>query len=156
MEFFRQKSWSGLPFPSPGDLPTAGIKPGSLALQADFLPSEPPGKPHDFQDGFEKLCFKNDFIHSFWELSKGNRKFSLPYTFRNGKSSLDGLKKKKPIGIRDVNEIHVTGFYIFINAALIITIIIRNQWFLVTLKCKFKAETFGMWECKCRWDRACC
>lgn len=49
-----------------------------------------------------------------------------------------------PIGIRDVNEIHVIEFYIFISAALIITIIIRNQWFLVTLKCKFKAETFGM------------
>ena len=35
---------SGLPFPSPGDLPDPGIKPGSPALQADALPSEPPGK----------------------------------------------------------------------------------------------------------------
>ena len=34
--------WSGLPFPSPGDLPNPGIKPGSPALQADSLPSEPP------------------------------------------------------------------------------------------------------------------
>ena len=33
--FFRQESWSGLPFPSPGDLPDPGIKPGSPALQAD-------------------------------------------------------------------------------------------------------------------------
>ena len=38
MEFFRQESWSGLPFPSPGDLPDPGIKPGSPALQADSLP----------------------------------------------------------------------------------------------------------------------
>lgn len=39
-----------------------------------------------------------------------------------------GFKKNVPIEIRDVNEIHVIGFYIFlINAALIITIIIRNQ-----------------------------
>ena len=45
MEFFRQEYWSGLPFPSPGDLPTPGIKPGSPALQADASPSEPPGKP---------------------------------------------------------------------------------------------------------------
>ena len=45
MEFFRQEYWSGLPFPSPGDLPNPGIKPGSPALQADALPSEPPGKP---------------------------------------------------------------------------------------------------------------
>ena len=38
--------WSGLPFPSPGDLPDPGINPGSPALQADALPSEPPGKPN--------------------------------------------------------------------------------------------------------------
>ena len=44
-EFSRPESWSGLPFPSPGDLPDPGIKPGSPALQADSLPVEPPGKP---------------------------------------------------------------------------------------------------------------
>ena len=44
MEFFRQQYWSGLPFPSPGDLPNLGIEPGSPTLQADTLPSEPPGK----------------------------------------------------------------------------------------------------------------
>ena len=42
MEFSRQEYWSGLPFPSPGDLPDPGIEPGSLALRADSLPSEPP------------------------------------------------------------------------------------------------------------------
>ena len=45
MEFSRQEYWRGLPFPSPGDLPDPGIKPRSLALQADSLPSEPQGKP---------------------------------------------------------------------------------------------------------------
>ena len=45
MEFCRQEYSSGLPFPSPGDLPDPEIKPGSLALQADSLPFEPPGKP---------------------------------------------------------------------------------------------------------------
>ena len=45
MEFSRQQYWSGLPFPSPGDLPDPGIKPGSPALWADALLSEPPGKP---------------------------------------------------------------------------------------------------------------
>jgi len=39
--FSRQEYWSGLPFPSPGDLPNPGIEPGSPALQADTLPSEP-------------------------------------------------------------------------------------------------------------------
>ena len=42
--FSRQECWSGLPFPSPGDLPDPGIEPGSPALQANALLSEPPGK----------------------------------------------------------------------------------------------------------------
>ena len=43
MGFSRQEYWSGLPFPSPGDLPNPGIKPRSPAFQADALTSEPPG-----------------------------------------------------------------------------------------------------------------
>ena len=45
MEVSRQEYCSGLLFPSPGDLPDTGIEPWSPALQADSLPSEPPGKP---------------------------------------------------------------------------------------------------------------
>ena len=45
MGFSRQEYWSGLPFPSPGDLPNPGIEPRSPALEADVLTSEPPGKP---------------------------------------------------------------------------------------------------------------
>ena len=44
MGFSWQDYWSGLPFPSPGDLPNPGIEPWSPTLQADSLPSEPPGK----------------------------------------------------------------------------------------------------------------
>ena len=44
MGFPRQEYWSGLSLPSPGDPPKPGIKPGSPALQAGSLPSEPPGK----------------------------------------------------------------------------------------------------------------
>ena len=43
MGFSRQEYWSGLPFASPGDLPDPGIEPGSPALQADAVTSEPPG-----------------------------------------------------------------------------------------------------------------
>ena len=51
MEFSRQEYWNGLPSPPPGDLPNPGIKPRSLSLQADALPSEPTGKPsHQFRD----------------------------------------------------------------------------------------------------------
>ena len=43
MGFSRQDDWSGLPFPSPGDLPDPGIEPGSPSLRVDALASEPPG-----------------------------------------------------------------------------------------------------------------
>ena len=45
MGFSRQEDWSGLPSPSPEDLPHPGVEPRSPALQADSLLSEPPGKP---------------------------------------------------------------------------------------------------------------
>ena len=45
--FSRQEYWSGLTFPSPGNLPDAGIEPESPALQANSLPSEPPGRPQE-------------------------------------------------------------------------------------------------------------
>ena len=50
MDFSWQEYWSGLPFPSPGDLPNPGIEPGSPGLQADSLPSEPPEKPKYTQE----------------------------------------------------------------------------------------------------------
>ena len=58
MGFCRQEYWSGLPLPSPGGLSNPGIEPGSPALQADSLPSKPPGKP-EFQG---------------WNLSNYNKK----------------------------------------------------------------------------------
>ena len=45
MGFSRQEYWSGLPFPSPGDLPDPGIELGPPAFQADALTAEPPEKP---------------------------------------------------------------------------------------------------------------
>ena len=67
MGFSRQECWSGLPFPSPGDLPNPGIELSSPALQADALPSEPPGKP--------RLQRKGEF-----PLGKSDQT-SLPYSF---------------------------------------------------------------------------
>ena len=49
MGFFRQEYWSGLPLPSPGDLPNPGIEARSPALQVDYLPAEPPGKPCEIE-----------------------------------------------------------------------------------------------------------
>ena len=45
MGFHRQKYWSGLPFPSPGDLPDPGIKPRSPELAGGFFTTDSPGKP---------------------------------------------------------------------------------------------------------------
>ena len=47
MGFSRQEYWSGLPFPSPGDLPDPGIEPRSPTLQVEALTSAPPGKPKE-------------------------------------------------------------------------------------------------------------
>ena len=60
IEFSRQEYCSGLPLPSPGDLPDPGIEPGSPTLQADTLPSEPPGKPLNKLD--LRMCFGMEFI----------------------------------------------------------------------------------------------
>ena len=55
MGFSRQEYWSGLPFPSPGDLPDSGTEPGSPTLEADALISEPPGKPKNTGVGCHSL-----------------------------------------------------------------------------------------------------
>ena len=54
--FSRQEYWSGLPFPSPGDLPNTWIEPGSPALQADSLPTELQGKPLLWRRGGFYFC----------------------------------------------------------------------------------------------------
>ena len=64
MGFPRQEYWSGLPFPSPGDLPNPGIEPRSPALQADSLPAEPLGRSKD-------LLFQSKFC-SYFLVSRDN------------------------------------------------------------------------------------
>ena len=50
IEFSRQEFWSGLPFPSPGDLPDPGIEPRSPTMHVNTLPSETPGKDEALKD----------------------------------------------------------------------------------------------------------
>ena len=67
MGFSRREYWSGLPFPSPVDLPDPGIDPGSPALEADALTSEPPGK--------QSIGLRNSlFCGSFLQPRKESRK----------------------------------------------------------------------------------
>ena len=63
MGFSRQEYWSGLPLPPSGDLPETGIEPGSPALQADSLPSEPPEKPKSYFEAFSLGTTEFDSPH---------------------------------------------------------------------------------------------
>ena len=64
MGFSRQEYWSGLPFPSPGDLPDPGIESGSPALQADSLPFEPPGNTFSTSNVIFFFLFVNVVNHT--------------------------------------------------------------------------------------------
>ena len=79
--FPQKEYWSGLPFPSPRDLPNPGIEPGSPSLPANTLPSEPPGKPHGKREKdkvtLRKMIRKSTFLTVLEALT--NLKF-LPYT----------------------------------------------------------------------------
>ena len=76
MEFSREDTGVGKPFPSLGDLPNPGIKPRSPTLQADFLPAEPPGKPKNtgvgslslLQQIFPTKELNWGFLHCKWIL----------------------------------------------------------------------------------------
>ena len=57
--FQAREYWSGLPFPSPGDLPDPGIKPRSPTLQAESFPAEQPGKPKNTGVGGLSLLQKD-------------------------------------------------------------------------------------------------
>ena len=91
IEFSSQAHWSGMPFPSPGDLPNPGIEPGSPALQADSLPSEPLGtlsfidavsKVTIFRSSPELLPFgtsvlvPGDGSQEAWDIGAGGRRCS--------------------------------------------------------------------------------
>ena len=71
MGFSRQEFWSGLPFPSPGDLPDPGIEPWSPSLQAGVLPSEPPGSPvvciHRWVHEHRVVCAYSGLLRQPWK-----------------------------------------------------------------------------------------
>ena len=89
MGFSRQKYWSVLPCPPPGDLPNSGIKTRSPTFQADSLLSEPPGKPKNtgvdslslFQGNFPTQESNRDLRHCKWipyQLSYSGSSYTCP------------------------------------------------------------------------------
>ena len=92
MGFSRQEYWSGLPFPSPGNLPDLGIEPGSPTLQTGVLTSEPRGKPlrlHEITPLMYLLmtCLIHKNIgagglslgHAQWMFPESGRKYDIKY-----------------------------------------------------------------------------
>ena len=78
--FSRQKYWSGLPFPPPGDLPNPGVEPRPPTLQADALLSEPPGKPHTIVYRLQSHTFVCFMYFGRWVLhTKTSINFSHPH-----------------------------------------------------------------------------
>ena len=86
MEFSRQGYWSALPFPSPGDLLDLGIKPRYPALQADALPSEPPGKPRCLLWGRLYIYVG---IEGYWEISVPTSQFYYKHKTTQKSQSLE-------------------------------------------------------------------
>ena len=76
MEFSRQEYWGGLPFPPPGDLPHPGVEPESPKLQADSLPSEPPGKPqYIYTHNKIRLSHKKEWNNAIYSNMDGSRDY---------------------------------------------------------------------------------
>ena len=89
MGFSRQEYWSGLPFPSPGDLPDPGMEPRASALQADALPSEPLGKPTIY-------FYFLPHPHSMWDFSSLTRDGTpVPSALEGGVLSTEPLGKSQ-------------------------------------------------------------
>ena len=86
MEFSRQVYWSGLPFPSPGNLPDPGIKPRSPSLQADAWLSEPLGKPYVCESWTIKKA-ERQRIDAF-KLWCWRRLLRVPWTARRSNQSI--------------------------------------------------------------------
>ena len=76
MGFSRQEYWTGLSFPSPGDLPDSGIEPKSPTLQMDSLPSKPPGKPLPF------ACTCTNKAAAVWQLTLNRLLSNLGSTYK--------------------------------------------------------------------------
>ena len=101
MGFFRQEYWSGLPSPPPGDLPNPGIEPGFPALQADTLPSEPPGKPPSSQSN----SFSSSHVW-MWELD-----YKESWAWKNWCFWTMVLEKtlERPLDCKDIKPVNPKG-----------------------------------------------
>ena len=84
----RQDYWSGLPFPSPGDLPDPVVKPKSAALQADSLPSEPPSvSMQGCLPTAASIVMTNDWKQPYFQTRRGESEYSVVQSYNEIKSN---------------------------------------------------------------------
>ena len=99
MRFSRQEYWSGLPFPSPGDLPNPGIEPRSPTLQADALIYAPPGKPLNTRIVSQKTSYRDTELQIQVLTSKISREERKPGS-KKGEEAGEGGERG---GLSDVS-----------------------------------------------------
>jgi len=93
MRFPRQEYWSGLPFPSPQDLPNPGIEPMSPALAGEFFTTEPPGKPSSNAYFLSKHYDPSGLSHLLHEEALDNSKFCEMKTIIKYAQSTGGYRQ---------------------------------------------------------------
>ena len=108
MRFSRQRFWSGLPFPSPGDLPNPGIEPGSPALQADSLPTELQGKPQIIIDyHYEHSLYRLKFILIILNVSR--HCVTWTQSFKWTQNCGAGEDSWEPLGQKEIKPVNPKG-----------------------------------------------
>ena len=92
MGFSRQEYWSGVPLPSPGDLPNPEIKPWSPTSQADYLPSEPPGMPA-MQETCVRSLGREDPLEKEMATHSSTLAWKIPWMEEPGRLQSMGLQR---------------------------------------------------------------
>ena len=111
MGFSRQEYWSGLPFPSPGDLPDPGIEPRSPALQEDTLPSEPLGKLKQNKKGYPKYWMHIFFCQTGSKLLYKSKIFYYILTIKLAVKKI-GSRRHEKNEDRDKRNLRTSDFRI--------------------------------------------
>ena len=119
MGFPRQEYWSGLPFPSPGDLPDPGITPASPALAGSFFITEPPRKPICFNKCFKKAIIWCLFLKSnlILFILSGLKVIFLPSMSKNN-WSLHLLCKDAPLSMNEISVFPIVHLYHLLRTSL--------------------------------------
>ena len=132
IEFSRQEYWSGLPFPSPGNLPDPGIEPESPASKADFfLPSNHQGSPAPLPEcKLECLCSAlREIIWPFPSMNTYSQKKRLTHTFQRLAIPRDILEDWRPFHFTSplpLPPFHFTSHYLSLSILLLTSV---PHWF---------------------------